>query len=131
VGRYLDIVNRTQDRLTKTQSALGRLRGRHPDERNEENEKGSVDGVARGLLDRLLDAGGAFEVVRDGDRDVLLWFGPATTVTTDVMAEVHRYKATIIRLLKTGQSPRSRRTWGAPSDQDWKEHPGHPGNLSS
>lgn len=73
---------------------------------------------ALALLDRMIDQGAAFEVM-DGQ---LLWFGPASTVTSAIRAEVARLKPDIIGLLNSFH-PRSRRQWGNPTLQNWAEHP--------
>ena len=130
MGRYLDIVNRTLDRLEAVRPPASHSPSRQANERNEIYEAENGLDAAGALLDALLDDGAAFEVVRHANQDELLWFGPATTVTPEVLAKIHQHKARIVGLLQSGQYPCSRRTWGEPSAQNWEEHPGYPGNVS-
>jgi hypothetical protein len=71
------------------------------------------DSEARALLARMLAEGATFQILREADDDVLLWFGSAATVTAEVRAEVTRLKPEIVRLFRGGH-PQSRRTWGRP-----------------
>jgi hypothetical protein len=67
------------------------------------------------LLDGMLEMGASFQLLEEeAGEEVLLWFGPAATVTDELRAEVARLKPEIIRLFSEGY-PRSRRAWGRPS----------------
>jgi hypothetical protein len=74
------------------------------------------------LLNQLLDGGSTFGIVSEGGQDVLLWFGPFSSVRPEVRAQITRLKPEIIALIQAGH-PRSRRTWGEPEPRDWREHP--------
>jgi TubC N-terminal docking domain len=78
--------------------------------------------AAKDLLDQLLDEGSTFRVVRRQGKDLLVWFGPASTVAANTRAEVAAHQSEIVGLLRAGH-PRSRRTWGEPTDCDWLRHP--------
>jgi hypothetical protein len=77
---------------------------------------------AEALLNQLLAGGSTFGIVSERGQDVLLWFGPFSSVTPEVRAQITRLKPEIIALIRAGH-PRSRRTWGEPEPLDWREHP--------
>jgi tubulysin polyketide synthase-like protein len=74
------------------------------------------------LLNKLLDGSSTFGIVSKGGQDVLLWFGPFSSVTPEVRARIIRLKVDFLALIRAGY-PRSRRTWGEPEPRDWREHP--------
>ena len=80
-------------------------------------------GEAEVLLNQLLDEGSTFRVISESGQDFLVWFGPSSSVTPEVGAQVTRLKTEIIALLRN-RHPKSRRRWGEPEGFDWLEHPG-------
>jgi hypothetical protein len=77
---------------------------------------------AEALLNLLLGMGCTFEVLHQGGKEWLIWFGPRASVAPAIREQVAQRKAKIVSLFRNGRR-QSRREWGEPEGSDWQDGP--------
>lgn len=76
---------------------------------------------AEAFLNELLNVGCTLQVVRADNAEMLIWFGPESTVQAETRYRILRLKPRLVALVKKMPRP-SRRTWGEPTASDWRQH---------